>query len=394
MKTIPIERHEMKRVNLLAWVLMMLLPVAAVEASPKWKLKGEFGIGYAYDTNVFNLSPRQVSLFEGRGPAEESSGRFRDMNSISDHVLTPGLSLKATGPGLFGRDLELNLSFVYEAPLQNPKRSTMEIALALRQSLWKRGTMRITGSFIPEMFIRNYLLDAVAEANGQVLPENRIYTPGICREARARLEYEHRILKKKQTGAFGLTLLIGSRFSDRQFRQDFPGRDRRTMDLLSELSVDLKGGWELGFGYRHRNAKSPVTQEVLVVDEPVFGVDLNGNGSTSDLDIRIVGPVNRSFRADYLQGWLKAELSKRAGLRFRAVRRLKNHLSLELYDGYLGRQDKRWVFEIDYRQAITGGLVFRAGYAYNTQKSSLADVTGDEDDYSKHNALAALLFRF
>lgn len=380
-----------KKVACLLGPMLAILNLAAVA---DWKVKGEFEAGWRYDTNIFNLSSSQITSLKAPSAADIANGRYRDMVGPADHIFQPQLSLALQGHGLFGKRLELKGTVSYDVYARSSRRNNFEVGLFLTQALGKRGALRISGSYLPKYFRRNYLLDGPAGPTGQVLPEDRIYAAGVYREAILGVDFEYRLLSRKRTGAFGVTLDLGASYADRVYEAAFPGRNRRTLQLQSGLVLDFRKGTELLFRYAREDADSPVTAEVLLVDEPDFGTDFNDDGDLLDHDVRIIESVDRSFKADVFAGQLSFEPSKNTKLVLRLSRMIRRYSSLQPYDGYAGRMNKRWVARADLNQRIASHVSILAGYAFDTQKIGHVDVTGDESDYIGHIIRAGIGFRY
>jgi hypothetical protein len=359
-----------------------------------WKINFGLKGDWTYDSNVFYRSASQIDTFNAKDPRDAASGRFQDMNSIGDQIINPAFTLRAGGPSIFGRKLDMALSFNYDKYLNNTRKDHYAIGLNLRQSLWKGGRLIARGRYVPKEYQRNFLVDGVAGSDGSVLRQDRIYRAATYRDSEAGLEYEQRLLEKRRTGGVGLTGRLGASLYRRRYPLEFRGRDRDSLNLEAGLGLDFKGGSEITFGYRHENAKRPIVSEILLLDEPAFNIDFNGDGDVLDNNIRTETQVNRSYRADHFEGALLAAVGKNTDLRLSLSRRLRTYLSQEPHDGYSGLKDKRWIARIELDQKISSGLSFVAGYAYNAQRLSHMDVTGDEEDYVKHVVQAGLSVRF
>jgi len=371
-----------------------MLSCLGLHAFGDWKinfgLKGE----WTYDSNVFYRSASQIDTFNAKDPRDAASGRFQNMNSIGDHIINPVFTLRASGPGLFGREFEAALSFNYAKYLSNTRKDHYALGLSLRQSLWKGGRLTATGRYVPQEYQRNFLVDGVAGSDGSVLRQDRIYMAATYRASEAGLEYEQRLVEKLGASGVGLTGRLGASLYRRRYPLELRGRDRDSLNLEAGLSLDFRGGSEITFGYRHEEAKRPIVSEIILRNEPAFNADFNGDGDVPDYQIRTSALVNRSYRADYFEGSLLAAMGKNTDLRLRVSRRLRTYLSLEPYDGYRGLGDKRWIVGIEFDHKIRSGLSFVAGYAFHIQKLNHVDATGDTEDYVKHVVRAGLSVRF
>jgi len=376
-------------------VALLVIWSFGLSAYGGWKLKAGLNGRWTYDTNVFNLSAGQAADLRADSSADQESGRFEDMNSVGDHIIRPSLSLAADGPGLFGRNLEIDLSVDYEFLVKNARRNNAAIGASIRQSLWKQGALELSGLYVPKYFKRNYVIDGEPDDNGVVLPEDREYEPGVYREAEGRLGFEQRLLKRKKSGTPGLTARIGAGLSERRYDlEELRGRNRNGRVLDAGLVFDFKSSWELDFAYRREFSESPVVTEVLLLDETDSSVDFNDDGDLLDQDVRIEDTVDRSFNEDRFEATLTAPLGRETDLQLSASFRLRRFTSVEPFDGYQGRHDNRWVFGVDFDHKWSSNLSLIAGYRYYSQTSSFPDVTGDEDDYLKHNIRAGFSFKF
>jgi hypothetical protein len=379
--------------NKTALFLVAMLTGLNLAASADWKLKAGFEAGWRYDTNIFNLSPSQISSLRAPGPGDILSGRFRDMASPGDHIVQPTFSLALEGRGLFREKLAIRASAQYEVYARSSRRNNLEAELGLKQDLGRRASIKIGARYLPKYFRKNFLLDAIAGATGQVLPEDRIYAAGIYREEELQAGWEYRLLTRKQTKAFSLTAEIDGWIGRRTY-ETFRGRDRDILGFQGAAVFGLGGGTELVGGYGHERSQSPIVSEVLVLDEPMFGVDFNADGDLLDDNVRVVSAVDRSFRTDEFFARLNVAPAKGTRLGFRVSRTLRHFLSTEPHDGYSGRTNRRWTFRADLERKISDHWSLFAGYAYTNQKIDRIDVTEDEADYAKHVARAGIAWRF
>ena len=369
------------------------LLATSLNASGAWLMRFQFQGTWSYDSNVYNLSPSQILTLQAPDPGDILNGRFKDMNSAFDNILRPGLAAGASGPLFFGRKLTLGLAVNSEAYLQNTRKSNFAIALTAGQELWRGASLRLAADYNPRNFRKNYLLDAIPNAKGHVDREFRIYAPGIYSEWNLEGGLEQRFFGGAAGGPVELSLALGTTFLDRRF-EEFPGRNRKSLSLDVGASVSFWSRIDLSFLYRSEGAKSPVTQEILLLDEAEFGINFNHDHDTTDTNIRVPALVDRSFKADHYEGVLRAQVTRTTVVRARAARRLREFTSLEPFDGYRGRQDKRWIYGLDAEQRLTTWLALSAGYRYIDQKANRPDLTEDEEDYSKHNYRAGFVIRF
>ncbi len=376
------------------WMAMTITLVLATFAHGEWKTKGRVKMVLEYDNNVFNMSPSQQQRFQANDPADEASGRYEDMEDVGDFMIVPSLAMEARGRGMFGKKAKVGLALGYEQYLRNTRKSRGKLGVAVTQSLPK-GIVKLKGSYIPRMFKKNYLVDGIAAADGSVHRGDRIYDAGICSKWRIDVGYSVRVVKKKKTGLFGVVGKMEVGMGGRDFDEShFRGRDRDTRYFGVGVEVDFKKGWEIGVRYLNESADSPVAREVLLLDEYDFGEDFNGDGDSLDANIRQEKNVDRSYSADGVDLTVKGRIKKRIGVSFGIGYRKRDFSSSELYDGYRGRDDKRWEVNggVDYK--IRAGLHLVAGCGYVVQRTSGIDVTGDVVDYRKFYAGIGIIYRW
>ena len=86
--------------------------------SSRWSAQASAIVGY--DSNVFRLSDRSVDRLKLGQPADDLSGRFRDMNEVDDSMVDLDLAFMRKAVGLDGRDLdivfEVGLTCIQQTP--------------------------------------------------------------------------------------------------------------------------------------------------------------------------------------------------------------------------------------------------------------------------------------
>src|SRR5260370_8883389 len=100
------------------------------KAQKSWKAAVKVEGKGRYDSNTFLLSDRQKTKLQTAGPAEQISGRFKDMNSGHDYIFTPSVKFLAEGPGVGGRRLGLQAGVNYDMYFLTPTRRPVHIAIA------------------------------------------------------------------------------------------------------------------------------------------------------------------------------------------------------------------------------------------------------------------------
>ncbi len=82
----------------------------------------------------------------------------------------------------------------------------------------------------------------------------------------------------------------------RTYRAPFLARNRDVP--YGDVGLEVEGKrWEIAFSGRLATVGTPRLNEVLLLDEPGFGIDFNADGDTSDLNVRSVQLVDRTRTA-------------------------------------------------------------------------------------------------
>lgn len=371
----------------------------AQQTGASWKAGVRFRVDVGYDNNPYLLAPGTKAKVGAVSAADSQSGRFRDMESASDIIPVTELRASLTGPGLFGRDLEVSADVAYEANVRNGRRRHAEVDLSVQQALAKAGQLRLEADVRPQYFWKNYLRDAVdANVDGTITADERRYAPGTSHEFDLSLGYRRRLVKARRVQPVGLSgeVLVG--YFSRTYDAPFAGRDRRGPGVGAGLTAELGRRWTVGVDYTFQSLSADTSREVLLLDETVFGVDFNGNGNASDVDARAFELVDRSRAEHDIELNVGTELSARAQLAVQLGRRMRVFRSAQPYDvSDRDRRDTRTQLGAQLDLRLAHGLHVRVGGLYakqNTNRAGDPGSTGEVADYSRSVATVGVSYRF
>jgi hypothetical protein len=344
-----------------------------------------------YDTNVFLLSDHQETKLQTAGPAEQISGRFSDMNSVSDYIFTPSVKFLTEGSGIAGRRLGIQAGINYDMYFLNPKRRHFDFDLAAEQNTSRNGRVRVKFEYVPNYFYKNYLADAT-NFTSSVTASERVYKPDVYSEGDLTVDYRYRI-------AGGRTVVTARGGYLRQRNQaPFVGHDRNAPHGGGGIDFGLTKWWRIDGNYDYAVVNSPRVQEVMILNEPDFGVDFNNDGNTSDLSMRTVQFVDRRHHQQLFHVNAKLGSSERSSFNFGYERRLRTFLSKEPFDVlHNGRTDARDSVGVTFTSYLRHSLQLTAGYSYIFQNSNLPNdpgVTGEINDYKRNVAFVAMAYHF
>ena len=369
-------------------------PPPAPQDKP-WKFAPRLVIGAESDDNVFLLPPIKRADPAAPSLAELISGRYTGMESAADLITTVDATLAVRGAGLGGWDLTVTPEVTYESYARNGERSNAAFGVSIEQLLRREGRVRVRAQLQPSYFSRNYLADAVdANLDGSIQPAERVYARGEYSESALQIDYRRRLAKASSSHPFGAWLLVGVGFADRTYDAPFSARDFSGVTGTARLQFDLAHGVELATSYDFALLGSPRTTQVILLDEPVYGQDLNGNATATDLNARAVGAVDRSRVEQAIGEAARFNFTKATDLELTVEYRWRAFTSNEPYDvANNGRRDHRMQLGVETSHRVNGIVRLFAGGVYGKQNLNRRVDLGAEgavDDYSKLQLHAGL----
>ncbi len=351
-----------------------------------WRLSPAIRVDAEYDNNVFYLSPTIKGDVANPSNSQVISGRYVDMKNAADMLTTMAAAVTLRGPGLLGRTSVVAPEISYELYAQNSARSNVSLGLSLQQELWSDGRLRLQGRLTPSYFARNYMADAVdQDSNGSISEAERVYATGEYREGEVGADYRLPLAKATTSHPFGAVLQLGGGYYSRSYGAPLAGRDLHGPTTSAKLLFDLGHRADLDLGYDFASVGAPPSDQVLLLDEPDYGQDLNGNGTATDQNARVLTLVDRSRKEHNLGASLRFGASQAVDVKLGYEYRWRRYTSNEPLDGVnSGRVDKRHQISADLRFRLMKDLRLRLGGAHSTQRLNRAgDPAGEIDDYTR-----------
>ncbi len=373
---------------LLSASLVLLPSIGLTEIIKNIKLKSN--IDLAFSDNIFRLDDDQQTRLEAGDERDIQSHRFKDMDFLSDFIISPSLALAFTTPGLFNHRIKYKLTSEYHIYLNNGKAGHPEAALELRQAVGKKGRLYFKGTLVHGLFWKNYLAGANdLNGNGNISRAERMYSAAIFDEYEAIISYRYKLTKGRNPQHKGpaipglaLTPLAGIRF--RGYNSTFENRDRNV--FLAGISLDLRlsSKLDVAAAYRYENVACPNEKETLLIDETFsgFNQDLNGDNDQEE-EAALLTPVDYSRR----QHIIDLEAAYAFSPEWRAVM------------GYRLRRlqyNSTHPFDIDHYQISQVRHKARAGLEWRPSKrwsTRLEYERVDDPEYVQNNLLLKLQIR-
>ena len=355
-----------------------------------WRIKGAI----ERNDNVFKLSESQKYTMALNDSGTNISGRFNDMKTVDDIILSTSLEFEAlTKQGMFGRQFSVTAEIGYQQYARNSRQSHIDYGLAVEQKTSDQGKVRLQSKYLPSLFRKNYLADAI-DLTGKVAVSERVYKPGVYSEWDVALDYKHHFPKwvVDVTG----DLIVGYRA--RSYDDPFKGRNQNALSGGLTMDLDFTKWWSADVGYMYESVHSPVSSEVLVLDEPDYWLDFNNDRDTADKNVRTVQQVDRSHAARTVE----------VSTRFKVIPRLTLHAGLEylvrdyasnerIDPGYRDRHDSRNTIKLGLDFHIMLGFYLVADYERVNQKTNRQgdpESFGETTDYELRIVRGGVIWRF
>lgn len=359
-------------------------PAKAPKPGKGWQADVESKAAVQYDDNVFLLSPSQRSALASPSSATTVSGRYEGMESANDMIGVGNIAIQVSGPGARGRTLEITPEISYEFASRNQLRREAAGALSIAQSLGAGRRIRLKAGSTPSHFSRNYLSDAVdADANGSISSGERIYTRGQYGEYSIVGDLRLPLGAKSSKGA-SVVLVAGGGYYARSYDAPFAVRDLSGPTATISLDVGQKSPVELELTYDLASLSAVPGPQIMLLDEPVYNIDFNGNANTTDLSARAVVDIDRSRLEHQIGGTLIFDTGSRVNASLGYDYRIRSFRSTLPYDeDNAGRRDNRSGIRGSLRAKMAKGVYLSTGAKFLTQGTNrpLGSALGEEADY-------------
>lgn len=356
-----------------------------------WKVSTRLEVRGEYDANPFLLTTGRKDALAAPSAADVASRRYLGMDAATDLITTARAAVSFEHSGAGGRPFVITPEVAYEFYATNAERRNVAIDLTLEQALQRDGRLRLRTAVQPSYFSRNYLADAVdADVNGSISAAERVYQRGDYSEVGAQVDYRRRLAKSSGSHPFGAFLSIGAGFIDRTYDAPFTARNYSGPTVTARLQLAPRKGLEFETSYELALLDSPLATQVILLDEPVFGQDLNGNGNATDRNARALRTVDRSRSEHVIGEVIRFGVGRRTSVELEAEYRFRTFTSEQAYDvANNGRKDQRLRLGADVAHRLGRRLRLLTGVRYGTQRLNRRTDLGADgavDDYTRMRA--------
>lgn len=346
-------------------------------------------IGFEYTDNVYHLTDGQITTMTENNPDDASSGRYQDMDSLSDYIIKPRIGIKWNSDSPFGGKLRVTSWFKYNYYLKNDDSDFPEGRIILKNSMGEKGSFILEGNFLFGFRKKNYLSGVNdLNGNGNISRDERTYSPALYDEYEGVAGYRYEYVKDKRRTLSGLSVRPFAGYSIRNYNSGFENRDRDTAFYGLELDIEFIDRIDLESSYEYENITSPGAVELVLYDETRSGLDVSNDGS-----IRANAPlytsVDRSSNRYEFKIDPSVKLAKDITLFMGYSRRTTeytsgNPLDTEHYDQKAHRKKYRAGIDYDYSKAWS----LRAEYL------RIYDEDPEDGVYKENNYLFIIRYKF
>lgn len=359
--------------------------------SPRWRVAPVADATLLFDSNPYLLNAGQLARVDAPRRSDSLSGRYTGMPSANDARLIARIAVMAERKAVNGRSLQLQPWLELDRYTSNTERNRLSFGAQVEQQLRHQGALAVSVAITPSYFVRNYLADAVdANGNQRIAASERRYARGEYAERAFDIDYERRLRKSSKQAPTAVWLQLGIGYRDRPSAAPFVGRSLSGPTADLGLRFKHRDGFEADTRYEVQLLGSPVSQQVVLLDEPAFGADFNGNGNRTETSVRSVQAVDRSRTAHSIRQRLRFPLSDETALHAELGVRLRQFGSAERFDvANNGRRDQRLRLGAHVTHRLSSLVRLEVGARYDAQRLNRRTDLGAEgavDDYSRTQA--------
>jgi hypothetical protein len=377
---------------LLLLVMAASTPVLAESAEPVAAKSGETGqndsdsklriyaeTGFEYNDNVFKLSESQISKMEANAVQDQAGGRFHDMKSVSDYIISPEVGLNFSADSRVGGRFSLKSWGRYNYYTKNQASSYPEGKVLLKNSICENGELILEGDFTFDYFKKNYVSAVDDEnGNGNITRSERIYSAAVYDECDGVIAYKHKILNKEYSTISGLDIEPFTGYDMRKYNSTFRNRDQDISILGLGFNFEFFSRADLHMIYQYEWVSCPGDNELVLYDETVSGIDVTGDGVIKK-NAPLKTEIDRSSRRYTIEVNPSLEIAKNTRIFVDYKHRItvyksNNQLDIDHYDQRACRQKLCTGIKYEFLKAWST----EAAYSWTEEDEE------DSDDYKEN----------
>jgi hypothetical protein len=234
---------------------------------------------FEYLDNVYRLTEDQISDMKDAIGEDQTSGRFKDMDSVEDFIVQPVIGLKYDAKNPIGGKFDLTSWIKYDYYTKNDNSSFPEGRIRISNTIGKKGELTLQGDFVSGFFKKNYLSSVDdLDGNGNIPKVERIYSAATYDEYKGTISYEYDILKNKEKNISEFEIQPFMGIEKRTFNPIFSNRDKSTAFAGLGMTLEFISKIDLEMIYQHEAVSGSDEEELALFDETIAHLDVNGDG--------------------------------------------------------------------------------------------------------------------
>lgn len=354
---------------------------------PKLSLFGEASLEYA--DNIYRLTQDQISRLETNDQEDIDSGRFTDMDSLSDYIIEPRVGIKWRSTSPLGGQLRLISWLRYNYYTKNDKAGFLDGRIRLKNPFKENGDLILEGNFLNGYKKKNYLsgADDINE-NGNISRDERTYSSATYDEYELIAAYNHEFIQDndREISELDIRPFVGYLF--RRYNSIFDNRDKDITFGGLGVNIEFLDRIDLEIVYRYERASSPDNRELILFDEINSLIDVNGDGEMRR-NAPLITNIDRSADRNTIEINPSLKLTKNAlfflGYRKRTSKYTSdNPLDIEHYN------------QKAYREGIRSGIKYKFSKSLSVEAEYRRTKNEDEEDgkYVQNNFLFTIRYDY
>lgn len=354
------------------------------KASGAVKLSCFTEIGLEFNDNVFHLDGSQKRDLKRPDADEANSGRFDDMDSASDILISPRIGVKAKLPGFFAGCLGVTAWLQYNAFVENDSAGYPEAKFSLECSIGNKGRLSMDWEYIDGFFKKNYLSGVDdRNQNGNIPKEEQTYSAAVYDAYQGSIAYKYKIWDNKKNDISGFSLKPFGGWYHRSYNALFGNRDKKIAFAGIETGLEIFSKFNLDITYQYDYVSTPGHEELVLIDETASGIDVNDDGDIKH-NAALTTPVDGSCHRHSISISPSMKLTPKCSL-FAAytwresIYTTGNRLDVDHYD------------QTPARERMKAGVSYDFSKAWASELEIKRTVDDDDDDGYTENKIQMTL---
>ncbi|MDH4227087.1 MAG: hypothetical protein OEV59_04955 [Deltaproteobacteria bacterium] len=263
-----------------------------------WKGSLVLGVELTKESNIYNLTSKAADDLDINAPNDVASGRFKNMESVDDLIFSPSIFAIFKTPG--DSDIEIRPRLTYHMFTDNSEKSHPVFDIKVKKGFSGDKFLALETEYMTNVFKKNYLADAVDQnANNNISSSEKIYKGAYYTDTLVDIIYGQNLWKTMKTDGIGpifekisADVLLGVEY--KEYDAPFAARSEDVLKIGAGVKFDFKGNISVRGAYLREQATTPVKAEIMILDETILGVDLNGVGGIAQTKAKTMQNIDRA----------------------------------------------------------------------------------------------------